>query len=237
VHVSSICGGTDIIGCFMLGNPIREVRRGTLQGAGLGMDIACLDYQGQKVFGQEGELVCMQSFVSQPIGFLNDDNNVKFKDAYFNRFEGIWHHGDFITINDDQSVIVHGRSDATLNPGGVRIGTGEIYRQTEKLDFIDDTVCVAREAEGDVDIVLFVKTKAGSELNGDQIDQIKQLIRRETTPRHVPKEVHQVEDIPYTRSGKKMELVVGRLINGKAIQNIEAVANPDSLKQYKQFQR
>jgi acetoacetyl-CoA synthetase len=155
ILLGSISGGTDIISCFMLGNPILPVNRGEIQCLGLGMDVSSFNSKGEEVLGIEGELVCRNSFPSQPIGFLNDSNNEKFKNAYFNVFENIWHHGDFITLTKNKTVQVHGRSDATLNPGGVRIGTAEIYRQTELLDYIDDSLCVGRQVDGDVEVVLF----------------------------------------------------------------------------------
>ncbi len=235
VHIASICGGTDIISCFMLGVPTKKVIRGEIQGLGLGMDVRCFDRNGNSVIDQEDELVCIKPFVSQPIYFLNDKNKEKIKKAYFNKFDGIWHHGDFVTITKEGGVKVFGRSDATLNPGGVRIGTGEIYRQTEKIVFIDDTICVGKNIDGDVQVVLFVKTKGQIDLSDEMKKEIKKSIKNETTPRHVPKFVFQVKDIPYTRSGKKMEVIVNRIINSKKVENIEAVANPESLKDYERF--
>ncbi|MCB9093949.1 MAG: acetoacetate--CoA ligase [Halobacteriovoraceae bacterium] len=237
LQVASICGGTDIISCFMLGNPLRQVYRGEIQCLGLGMDVACFDGQGKPVYEVEGELVCRKPFISQPIYFLDDSDCTKIKKAYFNRFAGVWHHGDFVTLTKDKTVIVFGRSDATLNPGGVRIGTGEIYRQTEKISYIDDTLCVGvQNSEGDVDIVLFVKMRDDNEkLDENKIKEIKTFIRSETTPRHVPKNIYQVTGIPYTRSGKKMELAITRMMNGKPLDNKEAMANPECLKEYEQF--
>jgi len=235
VHIASICGGTDIISCFMLGVPTKKVIRGEIQGLGLGMDVRCFDSFGNSVIDQEDELVCVKPFVSQPIYFLNDEKKLKIKNAYFNKFEDIWHHGDFVTITSDGGVKVFGRSDATLNPGGVRIGTGEIYRQTEKISFIDDSICVGKNIDGDVEVVLFVKTKNHIELSDMMKKEIKKTIKAETTPRHVPKHVIQVNDIPYTRSGKKMEVIINRIINGKKIDNLEAVSNPESLKGYESF--
>jgi acetoacetyl-CoA synthetase len=233
IQVASICGGTDIIGCFMLGNPNAEVRRGEIQCLALGMDVDCVDNNGESVRGGEGELVCRSSFPSRPIKFLNDPNNEKMKNSYFNKFENIWHHGDFITITEDETVIVFGRSDATLNPGGVRIGTSEIYRQTESLAYLVDSICVGKQVDGDVEVLLFVKMIEGQSLSVDQINEMKKLIRKGTTPRHVPKQIYQVSDIPYTRSGKKMELAITRLVNNKELTNIEAVSNPECLEQYK----
>lgn len=232
MQVSSISGGTDIIGCFMLGNPLLPVDRGEIQCLGLGMDVACYNDQGQELIDQEGELVCKKSFPSRPIVFLNDPDDKKMKEAYFNRFPGVWHHGDFIAITHNHTVRVYGRSDSTLNPGGVRIGTSEIYRQTEALNYIEDSLCVGRQNSGDVDILLFVKMKPGENLSDLRIKEIQSLIRKNTTPRHVPKEVHAIQGIPYTRSGKKMELAVTRLVNHKELNNIEAIANPECLDEY-----
>jgi acetoacetyl-CoA synthetase len=235
INVSSISGGTDIIGCFMLGNPILPVYRGELQCLGLGMAVACYSDSGEKVEGKEGELVCEKSFPSRPIYFLNDTDSKRINDAYFNHFENVWHHGDFIEVTDRSSVIVYGRSDATLNPGGVRIGTSEIYRQTENLNYLEDSICVGKQIDGEVEVVLFVKLCGGETLSDEKILEIKKLIKTNTTPRHVPKDIHAVSDIPYTRSGKKMELAVTRLINNKKLTNIEAVANPECLEEYSRY--
>jgi acetoacetyl-CoA synthase len=235
ILLASISGGTDIIGCFFLGNPMMPVYRGELQCAGLGMDVACLGASGEAVIEQTGELVCRKSFPSRPIYFLNDPGNKKLHNAYFNTYKGIWYHGDFIKITRRGGAIFLGRSDATLNPGGVRIGTSEIYRQTENLDYIEDTVCVGKRVAGDVEVVLFVKMKVGEVLSETRVAEIKQRIKVNTTSRHVPKEVLAVTDIPYTRSGKKIELAVSRMINGQAITNREAITNPDCLEEYGRF--
>jgi acetoacetyl-CoA synthetase len=235
VMLSSICGGTDILGCFMLGNPLRPVNRGEIQCLGLGMDVACFDTEGEVVVEQEGELVCRQPFPSVPTGFLNDHQQTKFKEAYFNHFPGVWHHGDFVSLTDRDSVRVHGRSDTTLNPGGVRIGTSEIYRQTSYFDYIADAVCVGKQRDGDVTIIMFLKMKQGEQLTPDRIKEIRQHIKEHTSPRHVPSEITTASDIPYTRSGKKMELAVTRMINGRELSNLEAIANPDSLNDYKNY--
>ena len=229
IQLSSISGGTDIIGCFFLGNPILPVNRGELQCAGLGMDVTCFDSRGKEVKGEEGELVCLQSFPSRPIYFLNDEDGQRIHKAYFAEFKGVWHHGDFIKITEAGGAQVLGRSDATLNPGGVRIGTAEIYRQTETIDFIEDSVCVGKNIDGDVEVWLFVVTKDGRELAKEDIKLIRSRIRENTTPRHMPKRVIAVKGIPYTRSGKKMEMAVSRLINGRKLDNVQAVANPESL--------
>lgn len=235
VCLSSICGGTDIIGCFMLGNPNLPVHGGELQCLGLGMDVQAVNEQGKAVIDQEGELVCAQSFPSMPLGFLADDDRSKMNEAYFNHFTGLWYHGDFIKITKDGGALVMGRSDATLNPGGVRIGTAEIYRQTEQLTWLEDSACVGRSFEGDVQVILFVKMKNGEELDQARVVEIKSRIKSHTTPRHVPTHVWSVTDIPYTRSGKKMELAITRLINGRELTNVEAVANPECLGQYDEY--
>ena len=235
VLLGSISGGTDIVSCFMLSCPIVPVYRGEIQVKGLGMDILALDENGQSVVGAEGELVCAQTFPSRPIYFLNDPDKSKIKAAYFDQIPGVWTHGDFVKITEHGGVIVYGRSDATLNPGGVRIGTAEIYRQTEALTYIMDSLCVGRPVEGDVDVILFVKLKAGEEMSLDRKKQIKDLIKKNTTPRHVPREIYVVSDIPYTRSGKKVELAVTRILSKKPVTNTEALINPDSLKEYEQF--
>ncbi len=236
VCVSSIAGGTDIIGCFMLGNPTLPVYPGEIQCLGLGMAVAAVDDQGEKVVDGEGELVCQKSFPSRPLYFLGDENGERIKDAYFNEYPGLWHHGDFIEVTNRGGVIVYGRSDATLNPGGVRIGTAEIYRQTEQLNWIEDSLCVGRQVEGDVEVVLFVKLASGEKLSEERIKEVKNHIRSNTTPRHMPRHVWAVSDIPYTRSGKKMELAINRILARRELQNIEAVSNPDCLKEYEQYQ-
>ncbi len=235
VQLASICGGTDILGCFMLGVPTLEVRRGEIQNLGLGMDVSCFNDLGEDLRDLEGELVCKSSFPSRPISFLGDKDNKKIKDAYFNKFEKTWHHGDFITITKDGGVQVFGRSDATLNPGGVRIGTSEIYRQTEALPYLVDSLCVGKQVDGDVEVMLFVKLLEGETLNEEKTLEIKRLIKTKTTPRHVPKEVIAVSDIPYTRSGKKMELLITRILAGKIPSNLEAVSNPECLEQFKAY--
>ena len=235
VMLASISGGTDIVGCFMLGNPTLPVYNGEIQSLGLALDIAALNEEGKAVIDQEGELVCRQTFPNRPIGFLDDEKNEKINAAYFNQIPGVWTHGDFVKITNNGGVIVYGRSDATLNPGGVRIGTAEIYRQTETLSYIVDSLCVGKNNNGDVDVVLFVKMKSGEELSSDRIKQIKALIKKNTTPRHVPRDIFVVQDIPYTRSGKKVELAVTRILAGKAITNSEAMTNPECLDEYQSF--
>lgn len=235
VQLSSISGGTDIVGCFMLGNPTMPVYRGEIQCLGLGLDVAAIDEKGRVLIEQEGELVCRQTFPNRPVYFLDDPKDEKIKAAYFEQNPGVWTHGDFVKITTHGGVIVYGRSDATLNPGGVRIGTAEIYRQTETLPFIMDSLCVGKNQNGDVDVFLFVKLKPGEELTAERKKQIREQIKKNTTPRHVPREIHVVQDIPYTRSGKKVELAVSKIIHGKPVTNLEALANPESLKEYEAF--
>lgn len=233
--LASISGGTDILGCFMLGNPALPVYRGEIQCLGLGMDVAALDEQGRAVLEHEGELVCLQSFPSRPLCFLNDPDNQLINQAYFNQNAGVWTHGDYIKISKLKTVTVFGRSDATLNPGGVRIGTAEIYRQTETLSFIADSLCVGRPNAGDVDVLLFVKLKNNEALTNERKKLIKELIKKNTTPRHVPREIFVVTDIPYTRSGKKVELAVTKILSGKPVNNVEALLNPECLREYETF--
>lgn len=235
VLLGSISGGTDIVSCFMLGCPIQPVYRGEIQCRGLGMDVQALDDHGKSMVEVEGELVCAQTFPSRPIYFLNDPKKEKINAAYFDQTPGVWTHGDFVKITEHGGVIVYGRSDATLNPGGVRIGTAEIYRQTEGLNYILDSLCVGRPSDGDVDVILFVKLKDKEELTVDRKKQIKELIKKNTTPRHVPREIIVVNDIPYTRSGKKVELAIARILAGKPVTNVEALANPESLDEYYQY--
>ena len=230
VCLSSICGGTDILGCFMLGNPLLPVRRGEIQCLGLGMDVACFDTSGKAVIGEKGELVCRNQFPSWPLKFLEDPDGKKMSAAYFEKFPGVWHHGDFIEITHRGGVIVYGRSDATLNPGGVRIGTGEIYRQIENLDYLADSLCVCRGEE----IILFVKMLR-DKLTDERVAQIKRAIKKGSSPRHIPKKIYAVTDIPYTRSGKKMEMAVSRIVNNIPLDNLTAVANPQCLEEYRQY--
>jgi len=235
LQLSSISGGTDIVGCFMLGNPVLPVYRGEIQCLGLGLDVAAINEKGEPLIEQEGELVCRQTFPNRPVSFLDDPKNEKINAAYFEQNPGVWTHGDFVKVTSHGGVIVYGRSDATLNPGGVRIGTAEIYRQTETLPFILDSLCVGKNTNGDVDVLLFVKLKEGEELTNERKKQIKEQIKKNTTPRHVPREIHVVRDIPYTRSGKKVELAVSKIIHGKPVTNVEALANPESLQEYERF--
>ena len=235
VQLSSISGGTDIIGCFMLGSPTLPVYRGEIQCVGLALDVRALDEKGKIIVDKEGELVCLNTFPNRPIYFLDDPSKEKINAAYFLERLGMWTHGDFIKVTKRGGVIVYGRSDATLNPGGVRIGTAEIYRQTELLPFILDSLCVGRNRNGDIDIILFIKLKEQEELTLERKKIIKEQIKKNTTPRHVPKEIYVVSDIPYTRSGKKVELAIARILSGKTVTNKEALSNPECLDEYQQY--
>ncbi len=233
VQLSSICGGTDIISCFMLGNPILPVYPGEIQCLGLGMDVRAVDADGQPLIGQKGELVCCAPFPSQPIGFWNDPDGEKYRKAYFDHFDGVWRHGDFVEITERGGVIVYGRSDATLNPGGVRIGTAEIYRIVEAMEEVVDSVVVGKRTEdADVEVCLFVVLREGLSITSELIDTIKQRIAQGASKRHVPRIIKQVSAVPYTISGKKVELAVQLMIHGDNVPNRDALANPDVLDEY-----
>ncbi|WP_027364156.1 acetoacetate--CoA ligase [Desulfotruncus alcoholivorax] len=233
VCLSSISGGTDIISCFALGNPIGPVYAGELQCRGLGMAVDAFDHQGNSLLNKKGELVCKAAFPSMPIYFWNDEGDKKYKKAYFSVFENVWHHGDYIEITDTGGVIIYGRSDATLNPGGVRIGTAEIYRQVESLEEIKDSLVVGQNWDNDVRVVLFIKLSDGVEFNNDLVAKIKRVIRENATPRHVPAKIIPIDDIPYTISGKKVELAVRNIIHNEPVENRDALANPEALELYK----
>ena len=229
VQLASISGGTDIVSCFVLGNPMLPVWRGEIQCKGLGLAVEVWNDQGQSVRERKGELVCTRPFPCMPIGFWNDPHGKKYQAAYFERFPGVWHHGDFCEITGHDGLIIHGRSDATLNPGGVRIGTAEIYRQVEKLPEVAESLVIGQDWEADVRLVLFVKLQEGIDLDDTLIARIKRTIREGATPRHVPAKVLQVTDIPRTRSGKIVELAVRNVVHGQPVRNIEALANPEAL--------
>lgn len=233
-QLASISGGTDIVSCFMLGNPWSPVRRGEIQAAGLGMDIDAVDSGGKSLRGEEGELVCKTPFPCMPLEFLNDSNHQKYAEAYFNRFAGAWHHGDFITLTDEGGVQVHGRSDTTLNPAGVRIGTAEIYRVVELDAQVADSLVVGKVIDGDEKVVLFLKLKEG-QLTEELKARLKKELKLKASPRHVPDFIFEVEEIPYTLSGKKVELAVKKLLRGEAPQNLEALQNPAVLKSFEKF--
>ncbi len=229
LQLASISGGTDILGCFALGNPLLPVRRGELQCLGLGMATQVFSESGQPVVGERGELVCTRPFPSVPVGFWNDPDGSAYRAAYFERFEGVWAHGDFAELTDTGGLIIHGRSDAILNPGGVRIGTAEIYRQVEKLDEIVESIAIGQVWQDDVRVVLFVVLRSGVTLDAALQQRIRDVIRRNTTPRHVPAVIVDVPDIPRTRSGKIVELAVRSVVHGESVKNTEALANPEAL--------
>ena len=229
LHLVSMTGGTDLISCFILGNPNLPVYSGELQSPGLGMAVDIWDDNGNSIKEDKGELVCTVPFPSCPIRFWNDPDNNSFLDAYFRRFPNIWVHGDFGEITPNGGYIIHGRSDAVLNPGGVRIGTAEIYRQVEVFDEVVDSVCIGQSWDGDVRVVLFVVMREGVQLSVDLIDQIKLRIRNHASPRHVPAKVIAVADIPRTMSGKIAELAVRDKVHGREVKNTAALANPESL--------
>jgi acetoacetyl-CoA synthetase len=230
--LSSISGGTDIISCFALGNPMGPVYASELQCRGLGMKVEAYDEQGNPVTGHKGELVCTLSAPSMPIYFWNDPDNIKYREAYFDVYPGVWLHGDYIEITEHGGVIIYGRSDATLNPGGVRIGTAEIYRQVESIAEIVDSLVVGQDWDDDVRIVLFVKLREDVKLDDQLVDRIKTTIRKNCTPRHVPAKCIEVADIPYTISGKKVELAVQNVVHGREVKNKDALANPEALDCY-----
>ncbi len=233
VCLSSISGGTDIISCFVLGNPIGPVWRGEIQARGLGMKVEVWNDEGRPVTGEKGELVCTAPFPSMPVGFWNDPDGAKYRAAYFERFPGVWCHGDYVELTEHGGMIIYGRSDAVLNPGGVRIGTAEIYRQVEQLPEILESIVVGQDWDGDVRVVLFVKLKPGVALDEALQKRIRDRIRANTTPRHVPARIVAVGDIPRTKSGKITELAVRDVIHGRAVKNKEALANPEALELYK----
>ncbi len=235
--LSSISGGTDIVSCFALGNPTLPVWRGELQCRGLGMAVDVFDESGAPVRGEKGELVCTAPFPSMPIGFFNDADGSKYRAAYFERFPGIWCHGDFVELTEHGGMIFHGRSDATLNPGGVRIGTAEIYRQVEQMPEVIESLVIGQDwppgEVGDVRVVLWVRLQEGLVLDDALTERIRRHIRLHTTPRHVPAKVVQVTDIPRTKSNKIVELAVRNVVHGLPVKNMEALANPEALEQYR----
>ena len=229
LQLSSISGGTDIISCFVLGNPLLPVRRGELQCKGLGMAVEIRDESGRTVVGRRGELVCTRPFPSAPVGFWNDPGGRRYRGAYFERFPGIWAHGDFAEETPDGGFVIHGRSDAVLNPGGVRIGTAEIYRQVEKLDEVLESLAIGQQWSDDVRVVLFVVLRPGTVLDDDLRARIRDVIRRNTTVRHVPAKIIAVPELPRTRSGKLVEIAVRSVVHGEPVRNTEALANPAAL--------
>lgn len=233
LHLASISGGTDIVSCFVLGSPVLPVWKGEIQTRGLGMAVEAFSDDGHPVRGEKGELVCVKPFPSMPVGFWNDPDGARYKAAYFERFANVWHHGDFIEQTEHGGWVIYGRSDAVLNPGGVRIGTAEIYRQVEQLPEILEAVCIGQDWDGDVRVVLFVVLRPGLTLDKALEDTIRRRIRDNCSPRHVPARIVPVTDIPRTRSGKITELAVRDAVHDRAIKNTEALSNPEALDQFR----
>ena len=232
VHLSSISGGTDIVSCFVLGNLYQPVNIGEIQNNGLALDVDVLSDKGKSLKNSKGELVCKNPFPSMPLKFWNDKNDIKFKSAYFNRFKNIWHHGDYAEIKNSGGYIIHGRSDTTLNPGGVRLGTAEIYSEVEKFREIKESIVIGQSWDNDIRIVLFIVMSKNYSLTEELINKIKLQIKKNASPRHVPSKIIVVKDIPRTKSGKIVELAVKSKIEGSQIKNIEALANPEALEQF-----
>lgn len=232
VQLSSMSGGTDIVSCFVLGDPTREVWRGEITGPGLGMAVDVWSDEGRPLRGQKGELVCTKPFPSMPLGFWNDPDRNRFTAAYFEKYGSVWNQGDLAEWTAHGGIVIHGRSDATLNPGGVRIGTAEIYNQVEQLDEVQEALCVGQQFSDDVRIVLFVRLREGIRLDPDLEQKVRKRIREGASPRHVPAKIVQVSDIPRTKSGKIVELAVREVIHGRPVKNIEVLANPEALGQY-----
>ena len=233
VCLSSISGGTDIVSCFVLGNPVLPVWRGEIQCKGLGLAVEVFDDDGNSLVGEKGELVCTKPFPAMPVGFWNDPDGSKYRAAYFDKYPDVWRHGDWCEVTAHGGVIIYGRSDAVLNPGGVRIGTAEIYRQVESLEEVVESLVIGQDWEGDVRVVLFVKLREGLKLDDVLVAKIKKRVRDNTTPRHVPAKVLQVGDIPRTKSGKIVELAVRHVVHGRPVQNVEAFANPEALEHFR----
>jgi acetoacetyl-CoA synthetase len=233
VHLASISGGTDIVSCFVLGIPTRPVWIGEIQGPALGMAVDVWDEEGRHIAGEKGELVCTRAFPSMPIRFWNDPDGRKYHGAYFARFDNVWCHGDFAEWTKHGGIVIHGRSDATLNPGGVRIGTAEIYNQVEQMPEIAEAICIGQNWDDDVRVVLFVRPAEGVTLDKDLEQRIRAKIRAGASPRHVPAKIVAVRDIPRTKSGKITELAVRDVVHGRTVKNKEALANPEALDLYK----
>jgi acetoacetyl-CoA synthetase len=229
VCLSSISGGTDIVSCFVLGNPTLPVFRGEIQCRGLGMKVEVFNEQGRAVIGQKGELVCTAAFPSMPIGFWNDPTGARYRAAYFERYPDVWCHGDYTELTPLGGAVIHGRSDAVLNPGGVRIGTAEIYRQVEQIPEVLEAIAIGQAWRGDVRIVLFVRLAGGANLDESLRRRIIEIVRTGASPRHVPGKILEVTDIPRTRSGKIAELAVADIVHGRSVRNREALANPGAL--------
>ena len=233
VHLSSISGGTDIVSCFVLGNLFQPVCIGEIQNKGLGMDVDIFDEKGLPIKNKKGELVCKKPFPSMPVKFWNDKGDKKYKSAYFKKYKNIWHHGDFAKVTYNRGFIIYGRSDTTLNPGGVRIGTAEIYSVVEKFEEIKESIVIGQSWNNDVRIILFIVLNKDYNLSNEVKDKIKKAIKEDASPRHVPSKIISISEVPKTKNGKLVELAVKQSIEGGTIKNLEALANPDSLKQFK----
>ena len=237
IQLSSISGGTDIISCFALGNPMLPVINGEIQCLGLGMDVAAFNKNGEDLVNKKGELVCKKAFPSMPVYFWNDKNGKKFFDAYFNKFKNVWHHGDFIEINNYGGVKIFGRSDATLNPGGIRIGTAEIYRVVDRFDAVNDSLVIGQSINDDERVILFIIISNGYKFSNKLVHDIKKTIFKECSPRHVPEIILEAKDIPYTINGKKVEIAVKKVINGENVENKDALKNPEALDLFKNIRQ
>jgi len=233
VHLASISGGTDIVSCFVLGNLFQSVHVGEIQNKGLGMDVDIFDEKGLPIKNAKGELVCKKPFPSMPVKFWNDDGNKKYKSAYFEKYKNVWHHGDFAKITDNGGFVIFGRSDTTLNPGGVRLGTAEIYSVVEKFKEVQESVAIGQSWKNDIRIILFIVLNKGYDLTDAIKDKIKKSIRANASPKHVPSKIISILEIPKTKNGKLLELAVKQSVEGETIKNLEVLANPDSLKQFK----
>ncbi|WEM44277.1 acetoacetate--CoA ligase (plasmid) [Photobacterium sp. DA100] len=233
IQLASISGGTDICGCFAIGNPLGPVYRGECQGLALGMDVQVFNDNGQAIYQQQGELVCRNSFPNQPVGFWNDPDGSKYHNAYWNSFPGVWHHGDFVSLSSTGGMVFYGRSDAVLNPSGIRIGTAEIYRQVNRLEEVKDSLVIGQNKGTDVRVVLFVQLTEGEQLTDELKARIQKTIREHCSPRHVPEVILAVKDVPRTKSGKLVELAVRNIVHNQPVKNIGALANPESLEEFK----
>lgn len=233
IQVASISGGTDIVSCFVLANPLQPVRRGEIMGRGLGMAVEVYNDEGKPVIDEKGEMVCVKPFPSMPVGFWGDDDGKRYKAAYFETYDNIWHHGDYVAITAEGGMVIYGRSDATLNPGGVRIGTAEIYRAVEQMDEVVESIAIGQEWDNDVRVVLFVILAKDVVLDDALIKAIKTQVRTKCTPRHMPAVVVAVKDIPRTKSGKITEIAVRDVVHGRAVKNVESLANPEALEEFR----
>ena len=232
IHLASISGGTDIVSCFVLGNPKLNVYSGEIQCKGLGMDVDVYNEKGESIIQKKGELVCKSPFPSKPLFFWDDKNNKLYNKSYFSKYKNIWHHGDYAEITKNKGIIIHGRSDTTLNSGGIRIGTSEIYRIVENIRTVNECLVTEFIIDNDTKMIMFVKLLKGSKINEKLIDYIKKQIKNKLSPKHVPSKIIQVKDIPKTKTGKIVELAVKNIINGKKVENIKSLSNPESLKDF-----